>query len=106
MMAASRPVMPSRHTFTNYSPTWPSVFDQEAKRLRSLLGDELITVHHSGIGIAGIAINLFAGAMHFLRSVGVYIGDARLMLDRVFERKASFVSHVCSTCVDSQSIRR
>ena len=40
--------MPSQYTFTDYSPTWPDAFNQEAERLTTLLGAELITVHHIG----------------------------------------------------------
>ena len=48
-------------------------------------------IRFGGVGIAGIAINLCAGAMHVLRSAGMYFGDARPMLNRTFERRASFV---------------
>lgn len=44
-----------------------------------------------GVGLMGIMINLGADAMHLFRSVGVYVGDARPMLDRLFERKAGCV---------------
>lgn len=41
--------MPSRYTFTDYSPDWPKEFQREAERLKSLLGDDLIiTIHHFG----------------------------------------------------------
>ena len=48
-------------------------------------------IRFGGIGIAGIAINGCAGAMHLLRSAGLYLGDARPMLSNTFERKAGFV---------------
>ena len=48
-------------------------------------------IRFGGVGVTGIVINLLAGAMHLLRSVGVYFGDARPMLDRALEGKASFV---------------
>ncbi|BAZ09170.1 hypothetical protein NIES4071_09760 [Calothrix sp. NIES-4071] len=38
--------MPSQYTFTDYSPEWPLDFEQEAERLKALLGDEIITIHH------------------------------------------------------------
>jgi len=44
-----------------------------------------------GVAIMGIAINLAAGAMHLLRSAGIYFGDARPATSRGFERKAGFV---------------
>lgn len=40
--------MPSLYTFAEYSPEWPRQFEEEAARLKSLLGDELIEVHHIG----------------------------------------------------------
>ena len=36
-------------------------------------------------------INLGAGAMHLFRCVGVYVGDARPLLDRHVERRAGWV---------------
>lgn len=44
-----------------------------------------------GVAIAGIAINLSAGAMHLLRSVGIYLGDAEPLMSAAAERKAGFV---------------
>lgn len=38
----------SQYTFAEYSPAWPSEFEQESQRLRTLLGAELIDVHHIG----------------------------------------------------------
>ncbi len=35
-----------------------------------------------GMVLAGIAINVFAGGMHFLRARGIYFGDAQPMLSR------------------------
>lgn len=40
--------MPSRYTFTTYSPEWPREFAREAERLQALLGEEIITIHHIG----------------------------------------------------------
>jgi GrpB-like predicted nucleotidyltransferase (UPF0157 family) len=49
-------IMPSLYTFTNYSPDWPRRFEAEAERLRTLLGDELIDVHHVGsTSVPGLA---------------------------------------------------
>ena len=48
--------MPSQYTFTDYSPTWPAAFQQEAERLKTLLGDELVAVHHIGsTSVPGLA---------------------------------------------------
>jgi GrpB-like predicted nucleotidyltransferase (UPF0157 family) len=48
--------MPSRYTFTEYSSEWPHEFEQEAARLRALLGDELLAVHHIGsTSVPGLA---------------------------------------------------
>jgi hypothetical protein len=41
-----------------------------------------------GVAMMGIAINLSAGAMHFLRSAGIYFGSARPLFSADFERKA------------------
>ena len=35
-----------------------------------------------GMVLVGIAINVFAGGMHFLRARGIYFGDAQPMLSR------------------------
>ncbi|MGC4096387.1 MAG: hypothetical protein QM706_04665 [Nitrospira sp.] len=48
-------------------------------------------VRFGGVGLMGMMINLGAGTMHLFRSVGVYVGDARPMLGRLFERKAGIV---------------
>lgn len=48
-------------------------------------------VRFGGVGVAGIAINLCAAAMHLCRSFGVYFGDARPILSRAFERKAGLI---------------
>ena len=40
--------MPSRYSFTVYSPEWPIEFEREATRLRSILGDEIVEIHHIG----------------------------------------------------------
>lgn len=48
-------------------------------------------IRFGGVGLVGIAINLCAGAMHLLRSAGMYFGDARPMLQRAFERRAGVV---------------
>jgi GrpB-like predicted nucleotidyltransferase (UPF0157 family) len=47
---------PSRYSFSEYSADWPRQFEQEAERLRILLGDELAAVHHIGsTSVPGLA---------------------------------------------------
>jgi GrpB-like predicted nucleotidyltransferase (UPF0157 family) len=56
MSRADESPMPSLYTFTEYSPQWPAEFDREAEKLRSLLGDALVAVHHIGsTSIPGMA---------------------------------------------------
>lgn len=43
------------------------------------------------VAVVGSAINLAAGAMHLLRSCGIYFGDVRPLTSRGFERKAVLV---------------
>jgi GrpB-like predicted nucleotidyltransferase (UPF0157 family) len=40
--------MPSLYTFSEYSPDWPLEFEREAARLRGLLRDVIVTIHHIG----------------------------------------------------------
>ena len=40
--------MPSLYTFEDYDPAWPDAFEREAERLRTILGDALVAVHHVG----------------------------------------------------------
>src|SRR3954462_15829402 len=40
--------MPSQYTFSAYSPDWPRQFEEEAQRLGTLLGDEIVVIHHIG----------------------------------------------------------
>ena len=40
------------------------------------------------VALVGIAFNVSAGAMHLLRAGGLYLGDARPVMSRRFERKA------------------
>lgn len=44
----NRIAMPSLYTFTDYSIDWPLEFSREVTRLKALLDDELVTVHHIG----------------------------------------------------------
>src|SRR4051812_24554265 len=48
--------MPSRYSFTEYSPEWPLLFAVEAATLRALLGQELVVIHHIGsTAVPGLA---------------------------------------------------
>ncbi len=40
--------MPSKYIFSDYSQDWPLEFARESERLQSLLGSELIAIHHIG----------------------------------------------------------
>ena len=40
--------MPQHITVTNYNPIWPSMFKEEAKRIRSILGRNCLALHHIG----------------------------------------------------------
>jgi GrpB-like predicted nucleotidyltransferase (UPF0157 family) len=62
--------MSSRYTFTDYSPTWPAAFSQEAEYLKTLLGDELITVHHIGsTSVPGLAAKPIIDLLPLVRSI-------------------------------------
>ncbi|MCG8347391.1 MAG: GrpB family protein [Chloroflexales bacterium] len=62
--------MPSQYTFTDYSPTWPDAFNQEAERLTTLLGAELITVHHIGsTSVPGLAAKPIIDLLPLVRSI-------------------------------------
>ena len=40
--------MPQHIVVTEYSPRWPELFAQEAERIRNILGDICLAVHHIG----------------------------------------------------------
>ena len=62
--------MPSQYTFTEYSPAWPEAFHQEAERLKSLLGDELISVHHIGsTSVPGLAAKPIIDLLPLVRTI-------------------------------------
>lgn len=65
-------VMPSQYTFTDYSPNWPSEFNREAERLQTLLGAELITVHHIGsTSVPGLAAKPIIDLLPLVHSIGL-----------------------------------
>ncbi len=62
--------MPSRYTFTDYSPDWPAAFEQEAGRLRTLLGDEIVAVHHIGsTSVPGLAAKPIIDLLPLVRRI-------------------------------------
>jgi GrpB-like predicted nucleotidyltransferase (UPF0157 family) len=62
--------MPSRYTFADYSPEWPSEFEREAGRLRALLGEELVAVHHVGsTSVPGLAAKPIIDLLPLVRAI-------------------------------------
>jgi GrpB-like predicted nucleotidyltransferase (UPF0157 family) len=62
--------MPSLYTFEEYSPAWPLEFAQEATRLKALLGDELVAVHHIGsTSIPGLAAKSIIDLLPLARDI-------------------------------------
>jgi GrpB-like predicted nucleotidyltransferase (UPF0157 family) len=62
--------MPSRYTFTEYSPEWPREFDLEVARLRSLLGEERVRAHHIGsTSVPGLAAKPIIDLLPVVRSI-------------------------------------
>jgi GrpB-like predicted nucleotidyltransferase (UPF0157 family) len=67
--------MPSQYTFTDYSPAWPAAFEQEATRLRLLLGDELVRVHHIGsTSVPGLAAKPIIDLLPLVRDIAAIDG--------------------------------
>jgi GrpB-like predicted nucleotidyltransferase (UPF0157 family) len=67
--------MPSRYTFTDYSPDWPAAFEQEADRLRALLGGELVAVHHIGsTSVPGLAAKPVIDLLPLVRAIAAVDG--------------------------------
>lgn len=62
--------MPSLYTFTDYSLDWPLAFEQAAAQLRSLLGNDLITIHHIGsTSVPGLAAKPIIDLLPMAQSV-------------------------------------
>jgi GrpB-like predicted nucleotidyltransferase (UPF0157 family) len=62
--------MPSRYTFADYSPDWPPEFEREAGRLRALLGEELVAVHHVGsTSVPGLAAKPIIDLLPLVRAI-------------------------------------
>lgn len=64
--------MPSLYTFTEYSPDWPLDFQREAERLRAVLGDALVTVHHVGsTSVPGLAAKPIIDLLPLVRDIAL-----------------------------------
>jgi GrpB-like predicted nucleotidyltransferase (UPF0157 family) len=73
--------MSSLYTFTEYSPEWPREFEKEAERLRSLLGVELLAVHHIGsTSVPGLAAKPIIDLLPLVREI-THIDDRTAMLE-------------------------
>jgi GrpB-like predicted nucleotidyltransferase (UPF0157 family) len=65
------PGTPSRYTFTDYSPAWPTEFEREAEKLRALLGEELLHTHHIGsTSVPGLAAKPIIDLLPIVRDIG------------------------------------
>src|SRR5258706_5922297 len=66
---------PSRYSFTDYSPAWPAEFEVEAERLRGLVGDAIVAIHHIGsTSVPGLAAKPILDIMPLVPSIPA--GDA------------------------------
>ena len=62
--------MPSLYTFASYSPDWPAEFEREAQRLKALLGDVLVTIHHIGsTSVPGLAAKPIIDLLPLVRDI-------------------------------------
>jgi GrpB-like predicted nucleotidyltransferase (UPF0157 family) len=62
--------MPSRYSFTDYSPDWPHEFRREAVRLKALIGEKLLTVHHIGsTSVPGLAAKPIIDVLPVVRNI-------------------------------------
>jgi GrpB-like predicted nucleotidyltransferase (UPF0157 family) len=58
------------YTFAEYSPEWPRQFEQEATRLKTLIGDELVVVHHIGsTSVPGLAAKSIIDLLPLVREI-------------------------------------
>jgi GrpB-like predicted nucleotidyltransferase (UPF0157 family) len=62
--------MPSRYTFAPSSADWPRLFDEEAERLRKLLGGEVVEIHHIGsTAVPGLAAKPIIDLLPVVRAI-------------------------------------
>jgi GrpB-like predicted nucleotidyltransferase (UPF0157 family) len=65
-------IIPCSYTFCEYSPEWPEEFAREAERLRQLLGDEMVVVHHFGsTSVPGLAAKAIIDMLPLVRDIRV-----------------------------------
>lgn len=58
------------YKFTDYSPEWELEFKEEAKRLREILKDELVTIYHIGsTSIPGLASKAIIDLLPVVRNL-------------------------------------
>jgi len=58
------------YSFSEYSPEWPHQFEREAGRLRQLLGDELVEIHHIGsTSVPGLAAKPIIDCLPLVRDI-------------------------------------
>lgn len=73
--------MTSRYTFQEYSSDWPERFEREAGRIRRLLAEEIVAVHHIGsTAVSGLAAKPIIDVLPVVRDierVDRYIGALR-----------------------------
>lgn len=63
--------MPSLYTFSDYSAEWPALFEAEAARLRELLGEEIIAIHHIGsTSVPALAAKPIIDVLPLVREIG------------------------------------
>jgi len=74
--------MPSHYTFIDYDPDWPKAFEREAERLRAILGDALVEIHHVGSSsVPGLAAKPIIDMLPVARSIYM-IEDATRRMER------------------------
>lgn len=62
--------MPSRYSFTDYSPDWPAAFEREAERLRTLLAEGLVAIHQVGsTSVPGLAAKPIIDLLPVVRDI-------------------------------------
>lgn len=62
--------MASLYTFSDYSPGWPAAFTLEAERLRGLLGDTIVAIHHIGsTSVPGLAAKPIIDLLPLVRDI-------------------------------------
>jgi GrpB-like predicted nucleotidyltransferase (UPF0157 family) len=69
-VAALGATVPSIYSFVDPSPAWPAAFKQEAARLKDLLGEEVLVIHHIGsTSVPGLAAKPIIDLLPVVRSI-------------------------------------